>query len=72
MTLDRSLCPTCATRRAEPENLLICERSADFFVAGAMGTVQVQLPGGTVSLSVEPLDQDALLLPNNAVCLLRG
>jgi alpha-glucosidase len=60
------------TWRVEPRNLLICERSADFFVAVAMGTQPVKLPAGTVLLSVTPLDQDGWLQPNNAAWVLRG
>jgi alpha-glucosidase len=59
------------TWRVEPGNLLICERSAGFFVAVAMGTEPVQLPAGTVLLSAAPLEQDGLLRPNNAAWVLR-
>ncbi|MCU1530437.1 MAG: alpha-amylase [Arthrobacter sp.] len=57
--------------RIEPGNLLICERSADFFVAVAMGTEPVRLPAGTVLLSTEPLAEDGWLQPNNAAWVLR-
>ncbi|CAI3793846.1 alpha-amylase family glycosyl hydrolase [Pseudarthrobacter sp. MM222] len=59
------------TWRVEPGNLLICARSADFFVAVAMGTEPVQLPAGTVLLSAEPLAEAGWLQPNNAVWVLR-
>ena len=57
--------------RVEAGNLLICERSADFFVAVAMGTEPVQLPAGTVLLSAVPVAEDGWLQPNNAVWVLR-
>jgi alpha-glucosidase len=57
--------------RVDPGNLLICERSADFFVAVAMGTEPVKLPTGTVLLSASPLAEDSWLQPNNAVWALR-
>jgi alpha-glucosidase len=59
------------TWRVEPGNLLICERSADFLVAVAMGTEPVKLPAGTVLLSAAPLEQDGWLQPNNAAWVLR-
>ena len=59
------------TWRVEAGNLLICERSADFFVAVAMGTERVRLPVGSVLLSAEPLDEDGWLQANNAVWVLR-
>jgi alpha-glucosidase len=59
------------TWRVEPGNLLICERSADFFVAVAMGTEPVQLPAGSVLLSAAPLVEDGWLQPNNAAWVLR-
>lgn len=59
------------TWRVEQGNLLICERSADFFVAVAMGTEPVQLPAGTVLLSAEPLAEPGWLQPNNAAWVLR-
>ncbi len=59
------------TWRVEAGNLLICERSADFFVAVAMGTEPVQLPAGTVLLSAAPLAEDGWLQPNNAAWVLR-
>lgn len=59
------------TWRVEAGNLLICERSADFFVAVAMGTEPVQLPAGSVLLSAAPLAEDGRLQPNNAVWVLR-
>lgn len=59
------------TWRVEPGNLLIIERSADFFVAVAMGTEPVRVPVGTVLLSAEPLTQDGWLQPNNAAWVLR-
>ncbi|HEX9225574.1 MAG TPA: alpha-amylase family glycosyl hydrolase, partial [Arthrobacter sp.] len=59
------------TWRVEPGNLLICERSADFFVAVAMGTAPVQLPPGSVLLSAAPLAEDGWLQPNNAAWVLR-
>lgn len=60
------------TWRVETGNLLICERSADFFVAVAMGTEPVQLPAGSMLLSAEPLAEDGWLQPNNAAWLLKG
>jgi len=57
--------------RVEAGNLLICARSADFFVAVAMGTEPVQLPAGSVLLSAAPLAEDGWLQPNNAVWVLR-
>ncbi|WP_426976344.1 alpha-amylase family glycosyl hydrolase [Pseudarthrobacter sp. O4] len=60
------------TWRVDAGNLLICERSADFFVAVAMGTEPVQLPAGSVLLSAEPLTEDRWLQPNNAAWVLRG
>ena len=57
--------------RVEAGNLLICERSADFFVAVAMGTEPVQLPAGTVLLSASPQVEDGWLQPNNAAWVLR-
>jgi alpha-glucosidase len=59
------------TWRVAPGNLLICERSADFFVAVAMGTEPVQLPAGSVLLSAAPLVEDGWLQPNNAAWVLR-
>jgi alpha-glucosidase len=59
------------TWRVEPGNLLICERSADFFVAVAMGTEPVQLPAGRVLLSAAPLAEEGWLQPNNAAWVLR-
>ena len=59
------------TWRVEAGNLLICERSADFFVAVAMGTEPVQLPAGTVLLSAAPLEEDGWLQSNNAAWVLR-
>lgn len=59
------------TWRVEPGNLLICERSAEFFVAVAMGTEPVKLPAGTVLLSAAPLAEDGWLQPNNAAWVLR-
>ena len=59
------------TWRVEAGNLLICERSADFFVAVAMGTEPVRLPAGSVLLSAAPLAEDGWLQPNNAVWVLR-
>lgn len=59
------------TWRVESGNLLICERSADFLVAVAMGTEPVRLPAGSVLLSAAPLDEDGWLQPNNAVWVLR-
>ncbi|MET3946836.1 alpha-glucosidase [Arthrobacter sp. UYCu512] len=59
------------TWRVEAGNLLICERSADFFVAVAMGSEPVQLPAGTVLLTAAPLEQDGWLQPNNAAWVLR-
>ncbi|WP_239437243.1 alpha-amylase family glycosyl hydrolase [Arthrobacter alpinus] len=58
--------------RVEAGNLLICERSTDFFVAVAMGTEAVRLPPGTVLLSALPLAEDGWLQPNNAAWVLRG
>ncbi|MDN4644195.1 alpha-amylase family glycosyl hydrolase [Arthrobacter sp. PsM3] len=57
--------------RVEAGNLLICERSADFFVAVAMGTEPVKLPAGTVLLSAAPLAEDGWLQPDNAAWVLR-
>jgi alpha-glucosidase len=57
--------------RVESGNLLICERSADFFVAVAMGMEPVRLPAGTVLLSASPLAEDGWLQPNNAAWVLR-
>lgn len=57
--------------RVGPGNLLMCERSADFFVAVAMGSEAVQLPAGSVLLSAAPLAEDGWLQPNNAVWVLR-
>ncbi|MEO3932290.1 alpha-amylase family glycosyl hydrolase [Micrococcaceae bacterium Sec7.4] len=59
------------TWRFEAGNLLICERSADFFVAVAMGTEPVQLPAGSVLLSAAPLAEDGWLQPNNAAWILK-
>lgn len=63
------------TKALEMRRLLwkngVCERSAAFFVAVAMGMEPVQLPAGTVLLSAEPLDQDGLLHPHDAVWVLR-
>ncbi len=59
------------TWRVEAGNLLICERSADFFVAVAMGTDPVRLPAGSVLLSAAPLAEDGWLQPNNAAWVLR-
>jgi len=59
------------TWRIEAGNVLICERSADFFVAVAMGTEPVKLPAGSVLLSAAPLAEDGWLQPNNAVWVLR-
>ena len=59
------------TRRIGPGNLLICERSADFFVAVAVGTEPVKLPAGIVLLSAEPLAEDGWLQPNDAAWVLR-
>ena len=59
------------TWRVEAGNLLICERSADFFVAVAMGAEPVQLPAGSVLLSAAPLAEDGWLQPNNAAWVLR-
>lgn len=56
--------------RVEAGNLLICERSAGFFVAIAMGTEPVKLPAGTVLLSAEPLLEDGRLQSNNAAWVL--
>jgi alpha-glucosidase len=55
----------------EAGNLLICERSADFFVAVSMGLEPVQLPAGTVLLNASPPAEDGWLQPNNAAWLLR-
>ena len=60
------------TWRVEAGNLLICERSADFFVAVAMGTEPVRLPAGTVLLSAKPLAEDGWLQPDNAAWVLKG
>lgn len=60
------------TWRVEPGNLLICERSADFFVAVAMGAEPVRLPAGTVLLSAAPLAEGGWLQPNNAAWVLKG
>ncbi|MDI3242222.1 alpha-amylase family glycosyl hydrolase [Arthrobacter sp. AL05] len=60
------------TWRVEAGNLLICERSADFFVAVAMGSEPVQLPTGSVLLSAAPLTEDGWLQPNDAAWVLRG
>jgi alpha-glucosidase len=57
--------------RVDAGNLLICERSADFFVAVAMGTEPVRLPSGSVLLSAAPLAEDGWLQPNNAAWVLR-
>ena len=57
--------------RIEAGDLLICERSTDFFVAVAMGTEPVRLAAGTVLLSASPLAEDGWLQPNNAVWVLR-
>jgi alpha-glucosidase len=59
------------TWRVEAGNLLVCERSDNFFVAVAMGTESVPLPAGTVLLSVVPLEEDGRLQPNNAAWVLR-
>jgi alpha-glucosidase len=59
------------TWRVEAGNLLICERSADFFVADAMGTEPVKLPAGRMLRSTAPLSEDGWLQPNNAAWLLR-
>ncbi|MGP4032882.1 alpha-amylase family glycosyl hydrolase [Pseudarthrobacter sp. 1C304] len=60
------------TWRVEPGNLLVCERSAEFFVAVAMGTEPARLPAGTVLLSAAPLEEDGWLQPNNAAWVLRS
>lgn len=60
------------TWRVEAGNLLVCERSADFLVAVAMGGEPVRLPAGTVLLSAMPLEQDGWLQPNNAAWVLKG
>lgn len=57
--------------RVEAGNLLICERSADFLVAVAMGAEPVRLPVGTVLLSAAPLAEDGWLQPNNAAWVLK-
>ncbi|MET3809388.1 hypothetical protein [Arthrobacter sp. UYEF3] len=57
--------------RVEAGDLLLCERSADFFVAVAMGAEPVPLPAGTVLLSAAPLAEDGWLQPNNAAWVLR-
>lgn len=59
------------TWRVEAGNLLICERSANFFVAVAMGTEPVLLPAGSVLLRAAPLAEDGWLQPNNAAWVLR-
>ncbi|MGO4193002.1 alpha-amylase family glycosyl hydrolase [Arthrobacter sp. YAF17] len=58
--------------RVEAGNMLICERSADFFVAVAMGREPVRLPAGSVLLSAAPLEENGWLRPNNAAWVLRG
>ena len=63
---------TTAAPVASKPATLICERSADFFVAVAMGTEPVQLPAGTVLLSAGPLAEDGRLQPNNAGWVLKG
>ncbi|CAN7245794.1 alpha-amylase family glycosyl hydrolase [Arthrobacter sp. LjRoot14] len=58
--------------RVEDGNLLICERSAGFFVAVAMGTEPVRPPAGTVLASAMPLETDGWLQPDNAVWVLQA
>lgn len=55
----------------EAGNVLICERSADFFVTIAVGTEPVRLPAGSVVLSSAPLAGEGWLQPNNAAWALR-
>jgi alpha-glucosidase len=58
--------------RVEAGNLLICERSADFFVAVAMGTEPVQLPAGSVLLSAVPWRKTAGSSRTTPCCCGRG
>jgi alpha-glucosidase len=51
--------------------LLICERSARFLVAVAMGPEPVRLPAGTVLATAAPLETDGWLQPDNAAWVLR-
>ncbi|RKR12640.1 alpha-amylase family glycosyl hydrolase [Arthrobacter oryzae] len=60
------------TWRVEAGNLLICERSPEFFVAVAMGSESVRLPAGSVLLSAAPPAEDGWLQPNNAAWVLRA
>ena len=47
------------TWRVDAGNMMICERSPDFFVAVAMGTEPVKLPAGSVLLNAAPWPRTA-------------
>ncbi|RNL57264.1 hypothetical protein [Arthrobacter oryzae] len=62
----------CGSWSVETGDLLICERSADFFVAVAMGSEPARLPAGTMLLSALPLEAEGWLQANNAAWVLRA